>query len=162
MWNIEKWKIFAWYPNKMRLYPQRNPKCDDWRWTNFQMQVMKKYTPPCASTNLKGHSQVWSNFWQKMMKNVFCFTLKAFSFSRYLDFCLELFVTYKNGLIKKIGYFQNLWRHNLGNNCNTHISHISRIKRNQTMKFGQLIEYNIKNIFLKNHTQNQKHSRTFF
>ena len=27
---------------------------------------------------------------------------------------------------------------------------ISRNKRNQTMKYGQLIEYNIRNIFLKN------------
>ena len=32
---------------------------------------------------------------------------------------------------------------------------ISRSKGNQTMKFGQLIEYNIENIdLLKNHTQN--------
>ena len=130
--------------------------------SNASGLMMKKYTPPCESTNLKGHSQVWSNFWQKMMKNVFCFTLKAFSFSRNLDFCLELFVMYKNGLMKKIIfkiYDVTTWE---TINCNTHISHISRIKRNQTMKFGQLIEYNIKNIFLKNHTQNQKHSRTFF
>ena len=35
----EKWKILAWYPNKMRRYRQRNPKCGDWRWTNFQMRV---------------------------------------------------------------------------------------------------------------------------
>ena len=37
-----------------------------------------------------------------------------------------------------------------------HISpNISKRKSNQTMKFGQLIEYNMKNIFfLKNHTQN--------
>ena len=35
-----------------------------------------------------------------------------------------------------------------------HISHnISISKENHTMKFGQLIEYNMKNIFLKNHTQ---------
>ena len=31
---------------------------------------------------------------------------------------------------------------------------ISRIKGIQTMKFGQLVEYNMRNIFLKNHTQN--------
>ena len=35
----EKWKILAWYPNKMRRYRQRNPECGDWHWTNFQMQV---------------------------------------------------------------------------------------------------------------------------
>ena len=35
----EKWKILVWYPNKMPRYRQRNPKCVDWRWTNFQMQV---------------------------------------------------------------------------------------------------------------------------
>ena len=31
---------------------------------------------------------------------------------------------------------------------------ILRSKGNQTMKMGQLIEYKIRNIFLKNHTQN--------
>ena len=31
---------------------------------------------------------------------------------------------------------------------------ISRSEANQTIKFGQLIEFNMKNIFLKNHTQN--------
>ena len=38
----ETWKILAWYPNKMRRYRQRNPKCNDWCWTNFQMQVALK------------------------------------------------------------------------------------------------------------------------
>ena len=33
-------------------------------------------------------------------------------------------------------------------------TNISRSKGNQAIKFGQLIEYNIRNIFLKNHTQN--------
>ena len=33
------------------------------------------------------------------------------------------------------------------NNCSTH--NISRIRGNQTMKFGQLIEYNMRNIFLE-------------
>ena len=31
---------------------------------------------------------------------------------------------------------------------------ISRSKDKQVMKSGQLIKYNIRNIFLKNHTQN--------
>ena len=34
------------------------------------------------------------------------------------------------------------------NNCNTHIA-TSRNKFNHTMKFGQLIEYAMKNIFLE-------------
>ena len=35
------------------------------------------------------------------------------------------------------------------------LPNISKRKGNQTMKFGQLIEYTMKNIFLKkNHTQN--------
>ena len=33
--------------------------------------------------------------------------------------------------------------------CNTHIDNISRSKDNQAMKFGQLIEYNLRNIFLE-------------
>ena len=35
------------------------------------------------------------------------------------------------------------------NNYNTHIAQHLRNKDNQTMKFGQLIEYNARNIFLK-------------
>ena len=35
----EKWKILAWYPNKMQQHRQLNPQCNDWYWTSFQMQV---------------------------------------------------------------------------------------------------------------------------
>ena len=38
----------------------------------------------------------------------------------------------------------------LANNCNTHIApNILRSKGNQTMKFDQFVEYNIRNIFLE-------------
>ena len=51
---------------------------------------------------------------------------------------------YKKGLIRKISIiskFMTIGIHILFN--------ISRIKGNGTMKFGQLIEYNMKNHFLK-------------
>ena len=35
------------------------------------------------------------------------------------------------------------------NNCNTHIAQYLRNKGNQTMKFHQLIENNVRNIFLE-------------
>ena len=34
------------------------------------------------------------------------------------------------------------------------LSNISRSKGKQTIKFGQLIEHSMRNVFLKNHTQN--------
>ena len=37
----------------------------------------------------------------KMMKNDFYFTLKALSFLRYLNFCLDFLVILKNDLIRK-------------------------------------------------------------
>ena len=37
----------------------------------------------------------------------------------------------------------------LTNNCNTHIANISGSKGNQTMKFGQVIEYNMWNILVE-------------
>ena len=62
---------------------------------------------------------------------------------------------YKNALIRKNNfeiYDVTSW---LINKCNTHISNISRSTGSQTMKFGQLIEFNMREIFLlKNHTQN--------
>ena len=60
---------------------------------------------------------------------------------------------YKNGLSRKIRL--KLWRQDqenydattwLTNNCNTHIAQFSRSKGNQKMKFGKLIEYNMRNI----------------
>ena len=37
----------------------------------------------------------------------------------------------------------------LTNNCNPHMPNISRSEGNQTMKFSQLIEYSMRNIFLE-------------
>ena len=34
------------------------------------------------------------------------------------------------------------------------LPNISRSKDNQTVNFGKLIQYNVRNIFLKNHAQN--------
>ena len=34
------------------------------------------------------------------------------------------------------------------------LPNISRNKDNQTMTFGQLIEYNMRNVFVESHTQN--------
>ena len=35
------------------------------------------------------------------------------------------------------------------------LPNISRSKGSQTMKFGQLIEHNMRDVFLKNHTQKE-------
>ena len=82
----------------------------------------------------------------KIMKNAFYFTSNALLLSRYLSFCLDVLVEYQNGLIKKIMLIlqpglQTIVIHILLN--------ISRSKGNQTMKFGQLIECNMRNIFLE-------------
>ena len=34
------------------------------------------------------------------------------------------------------------------------LPNVSRSKSNLTIKFGQLVEYNMRNIFVENHTQN--------
>ena len=76
---------------------------------------------------------------------------ELFSFSRYLNFCLDLLIMQQNGLIIKIILISNFMTSQPG--YQTIVIHtfpnISRSKDNQTMKFSQLIEYNIKNIFLK-------------
>ena len=61
---------------------------------------------------LKAHSHVWDNFWQlkalwKWWKMLFISPQKLFSFSRYLSFCLDFLVMYRNGLIKKIKLISN-------------------------------------------------------
>ena len=80
---------------------------------------------------------------------------KPFPFSRYLSFCYDFLIMKQNGLIRKIrliSYFitsqpgyQTIVIHILPN---ISLRNISRSKDNQTIKFGQLIEW----LFLKNQT----------
>ena len=58
---------------------------------------------------------------------------------------------YKNGLIREIRLISKLITSQSGQQTDEKhmLSNISRNKGSQTMKFGQLIAYNIKNIFLE-------------
>ena len=87
----------------------------------------------------------------KMIKNVFNFTLTTL-FSRYLNFCLDFLVMYKMGLIKKIRLISKFITSHLGEQkIAIHIlTNISRNKANHAIRFSQLLEYNIRNIFLEN------------
>ena len=75
---------------------------------------------------------------------------KLFSLSRYLSFCLDFLVMYRNGLIKKIRLISNSMTSQTGSETIViHIlPNISRSKGNQTVKFSQLIECNMRNVFL--------------
>ena len=79
----------------------------------------------------------------RMIKNAFYVILKA-SFSSFWS-CR------KHGLIRKMGLTSKFMTSQPGlQTIAIHIlSNISQSKGNQTMKFGQLIEYNKINIFLK-------------
>ena len=58
----------------------------------------------------------------KMMKNTY-FTLKLFSFSRYISFFLHFLVMYKNALIKKMRLNQKFMTSQpVTINCNIHIA----------------------------------------
>ena len=74
-----------------------------------------------------------------------------FSFSRYLSFCHDFWSCRKNGLIRKIRLTPKFVTSQPGSQTIAlHIlPDISQSKGNQTMKFGQLIEYNKRNIFLQ-------------
>ena len=64
----------------------------------------------------------------KMMKNVFYFTLKLFSFSRNLNFCFDFSFIYCEIVSLETNGSNNI---------------LANIKGNQTMEFGQSIEYNM-------------------
>ena len=74
---------------------------------------------------------------------------KFFSFSRYLSFCLDFLAMQKNGLIRKIKLILTFRTSQPGWQTNAvHIlNNISRIKAIEAMKFPQLIEYYMRNIF---------------
>ena len=91
----------------------------------------------------------WKPF--KIYEKCFLFYFKKiFSFPRYLNFCLDFLVIQKNGSIRKISLIskfipsqpsqQTIVLHMLPN--------IPRGKGNQTVKFGQLINYKTRNISL--------------
>ena len=89
----------------------------------------------------------------EMMKNAFYFTSKALFVLKIFKFLLWNFGHVAKLLDKKdqvIFKFFDVatW---LTNSCNTHVAiHIiSRSKGNQTMKFRQLIECNMRNVFLE-------------
>ena len=87
----------------------------------------------------------------KMMKNYFVSSLKLFLFSRYLNFCLDFSVMKKNGLIIKTRLISKFIVPQAGKKTVAiHIfPNIARSKDNQRTKFGQLIKYNMRNIFLE-------------
>ena len=76
---------------------------------------------------------------------------RLFSFSRYLSFCLNFLLMYRNDLMKKIRLISNFMTSQAGQQTTViHIFlNIQRSRGNQTIKFGQLIECNMTNIFLK-------------
>ena len=81
---------------------------------------------------------------------LFISSWKLFSSSKYIFFFYDFYVhvrkhlDYKNQVNFKI-HDVTTW---LKNNCNTHIDQYLRSKFNQAMTFGQLIEYNMRNILL--------------
>ena len=74
-----------------------------------------------------------------------------FSFWRYLNFYLDFLVMQKNGLIRKISLISKFMTSQPGKKTITIniLSNISRGKDNQAMRFDQLINYNMRNIFLE-------------
>ena len=74
---------------------------------------------------------------------------KLFSFSRYLKFCLDFFIMQQSNMTRKIWLISEFMTLQPGQQTIViHIlPNISRSKGNQTKKFGQLIEYNMRNIF---------------
>ena len=78
-----------------------------------------------------------------MIKNTFYFTLKAL---KIFNFCVELLVMLKKDKVNFKIYEFTTWEKS---SCIHILPNISKNKGNQTVKFGQLVECSVKNIFLK-------------
>ena len=85
----------------------------------------------------------------QIMKMLFIPSLKLFSFSKYLNFCLDFLVKQKNGLIRIRRLTSKFMTSQPEKKHFQYTYDISRSKENRAMKFGHLIEYNMRNIFLK-------------
>ena len=89
-----------------------------------------------------------------MMKNAFYFILKVLFVLKIFKFLSRLF---GNGLIRKIRLTSEFLTSQPGSQTIAiHIlPDISQSNGNQTMKFGQLIEYNKRNFSFKNYAENE-------
>ena len=88
---------------------------------------------------------------EKWWKMLFILLQKVFSFSRLLNFCIDFLSYRKSGLIRKIRF---IWKFMTPQPVEQTIAihilpNILRSKSNQLIKFGQVIEYSKKNIFLQ-------------
>ena len=86
----------------------------------------------------------------KMMKNIFYFMLKTLFVLGIFTFFSCVFVIQKNSLIRKLMLIAEFMAPQIGQQIITRhiLLNISISKDNQAMRFGQLIEYNLRNIFL--------------
>ena len=96
----------------------------------------------------------------------FYFTVKAlFLRKKFSSFCTDIFGHVERRRDKKDKVSFKVY--DIINwetiDYNTHVAQISRGKDNQAVKFGQLIEYNMRNVFLeKSYTNVVDQSQTFF
>ena len=86
-----------------------------------------------------------------MMKNVFYLNLKALFIVEIFTRTNDFLVMWKNDLIKKLWSSSKFMTPQNGQQIIIIqiLANISSNKDNQRMKLGQLIEYNMKNIFLQ-------------
>ena len=86
-----------------------------------------------------------------MKKNVLFHLKSSFRYQDLLNFCLDFLVIEKKGLIKTIRTISKFLTTQPGKQTTAiHIFlNISRSKGKQTIKFRQLIENNMRNIFLE-------------
>ena len=86
-----------------------------------------------------------------LRKNAFYFSLKVIFVLKIFKFLSWILVMYKNSLIRKIRLISKLMMSQPGKQTiATHtLLNNSRSKDNQTIKLCQLIEYDVRNIFLE-------------
>ena len=106
------------------------------------------------SFGLKVHCQVWDNFLAnesplKMMKNAFYFTLKAVVVLKIFKFLSWSFSLVEKRLDEKDKVNFKKKRKRKKTMTIYILPNISRSKDNQIMKLGQLIQYNMRNVFLE-------------
>ena len=82
---------------------------------------------------------------------LFISPLKLFSFLGCLNFCLDFLVIYKNDVIIKIRFISKFMMSQTGKQIIAIyiLLNISKSKGNQTVKFGQKMECNMRNIFFE-------------
>ena len=145
------WQNKNWLTNFLKIQPSITISLESF-WTSVCQNIHIRVYESRFLTFQKSLFLLSNESSLKTMKNAFYFLLKIVFVLKIFKFLIFTFlVKWENGLMRKLRLISKFMTLLSGKQAIViHVlSNIPRCKGNQTMKFGQLIEYNVTQFFLQ-------------